>query len=254
MAENTHADPLVPPIHLMFDGTVTAEDFINIGQGFLNEYLIKRARLRQNERVLDLGSGIGQKARVLTGYLDANGSYEGLDIVPEGIAWCREAYARFPNFRFTLAQDLYSSHYNPKGQVSAREYRLPYNDGDFDLVFLASVFTHLVPDEITNYVGEISRVLRPGGRCVVSAFLLNTETRRQIERGENKIAFPVDRGSYRLMSDENPSMAVALDEEFLRDTLARAGLRTCEIAYGFWSGVADLLQALQDCIIARKAP
>jgi hypothetical protein len=49
-------------------------------------------------------------------------------------------------------------------------------------------------------------------------------------------------------------MTVAVDEEFLRGALARAGLRICEIAYGYWSGVADLLQALQDCIIARKAP
>jgi hypothetical protein len=28
----------------------------------------------------------------------------------------------------------------------------------------------------------------------------------------------------------------------------------CEIAYGFWSGAVDVLQALQDCMVAVKMP
>jgi SAM-dependent methyltransferase len=128
-------DDLIPPQELMFDGTNTVEDFNSVGEGFTWALLIGRGRLQANERVLDVGSVIGQKARVLTKYL-TSGSYEGLDIVAKGIDWCREHYKRYPNFRLQLA-DLYSSHYNPKGRFKDTEYRLPYPypDARFDMVW-----------------------------------------------------------------------------------------------------------------------
>jgi ubiquinone/menaquinone biosynthesis C-methylase UbiE len=245
-------DPLIPPVELMFDGTVTAEQFAQVGGGFTHEYLIRRARLKPNERVLDLGCGIGQKARVLTTYLGAGGSYEGIDIVPKGIEWCRSAYADFRNFHFTLADDLYSSHYNPAGKILAKHYRLPYGDAEFDLVFLASVFTHLMPDEVAHYLSELSRVLKPDGRCVASAFLLNSETRPRIDAGKTNPVFLLQDGDYGVIDQNNPTMGILLDEAFLRRAMAANNLRICEITYGFWSGQADLLKALQDCVIALK--
>ena len=35
------------------------------------------------------GCGIGRLAIPAAGFLDADGDYEGIDIVPDGIAWCR---------------------------------------------------------------------------------------------------------------------------------------------------------------------
>ena len=116
---------LLPPVELLFDGSSTIQEFISVGDGFTREYLLHRAHLQPNERVLDLGSGNGQKARVLATYLDSRGSYEGLDIVRAGIEWCQLAYPHLPNFRFILADDLHSTHYNPKGRVRAENYRLP---------------------------------------------------------------------------------------------------------------------------------
>ena len=47
------------------------------------------------------------------------GRYEGIDVVPRGIEWCRQAITpRYPNFRFQVA-DLYNRHYNPAGRFSA---------------------------------------------------------------------------------------------------------------------------------------
>ena len=184
--------------------------------------------------------------------MNENGSYEGLDIVRNGIDWCRKAYLRFPNFNFTLADTLYSSHYNPDGHIRADEYRLPYNDEDFDLVFCASLFTHLLPHETQNYVAEIARVLKPKGRCVMTAFLLNTDSSRTANKGT--IKFPVECNGYRIAIADNPSWAVALPESFLRETLENQGMRICEITYGFWAGGLELLNALQDCLTAVKTP
>lgn len=248
------ADPFVPPVELMFDGTTNADDYRAIGFGFTNEYIFKRGQLKPHERVLDLGCGIGQKARVLKDWLDANGSYEGLDIVPAGIEWCQAAYAAIPNFRFTLEDRLHSSHYNPSGKVSARDYMLPFADEDFDMVFLASVFTHLLPDEFARYISEISRVLKPNGRCIASAFLMNTETRDQVLTNKATIPFVEIDDQHWVWDIDNPSKAVALSEIFCRSTMRACGLRLCDLSYGFWSGQPDLLRAYQDCLIAVKMP
>lgn len=248
------SDPFVPPVELMFDGTVNAEDYRAIGVGFTNEYIIKRGQLKPHERVLDLGCGIGQKARVLKDWLNGAGSYEGLDIVPVGIQWCQSAYAAIPNFNFTLEDRLYNSHYNPQGTISASDYSLPYKDEEFDVVFLASVFTHLLPDEFARYASQISRILKPGGRCIASAFLINATTTQLVRDDKGHIPFVEADTRHWVWDRENPSKAVALSEDFFASTMRSNNLRVCEICYGFWSGQPDLLRAFQDCAIALKMP
>src|SRR6185369_13897975 len=63
-------EELIPPPELLFDGSWTTEEFVLVGEGFTNENLIRRGRLQPHEKVLDLGSGNGQKARVLARYLN----------------------------------------------------------------------------------------------------------------------------------------------------------------------------------------
>lgn len=46
-------------------------------------------------------------------------------------------------------------------------------DGSFDVVYAASVFTHLVPLVAANYLKESRRVLRKGGLCLFSFFVLD---------------------------------------------------------------------------------
>ena len=80
------------------DGTVTAEQFVEFGNGFVHELLLKRCRLAPHERVLDLGCGVGQKARVLAEYLSDDGRYEGIDVFAPAIEFCRSAYDEKKNF------------------------------------------------------------------------------------------------------------------------------------------------------------
>jgi len=44
---------------------------------------------------------------------------------------------------------------------------LDFPDGSFDVVFLVDVYEHLHPHEIEHTLGEVKRVLRPGGMLVV---------------------------------------------------------------------------------------
>jgi len=54
-----------------------------------------------DEKVLDVGSGIGRKTIPPATYLTRQGHYEGMDIVEHAVNWCRKRYARkYPHFRF----------------------------------------------------------------------------------------------------------------------------------------------------------
>jgi SAM-dependent methyltransferase len=132
---------------------------------------------------LDVGSGIGRMALPLTRYLSERGTYDGIEIVPSGVKWCRKAITpRHPNFRFHEI-DVYNLEYNPKGRLKADEYRFPFPDASFDFMFLTSIFTHMLPRDIENYVGELGRVAAPGARCFITLFLLNEESRSAIRKG-----------------------------------------------------------------------
>jgi SAM-dependent methyltransferase len=254
MKRETHdADELVPPADMIFDGAASQEEFINIGEGFTHYFLLGHARLKPDEKVLDVGCGIGQKARVLTRYLSEKGRYEGIDIVAKGIEWCIEHYKKFPNFHFRHA-DISSTHYNPNGKYQASEYKFPYEDGAFDLVFLSSVFTHMLPRDMQNYFSEIARVLKRGGRCVITYFLLNPESTKRIDAGLNtiKVPFTYVSEACRIASKETPETTVAHDEQVVRGLYEQNGLSVTEITYGYWCGRSELVGALQDAIIAVK--
>jgi len=66
---------LVPPTEMMFDGPVGYDLFKENGEEFLEHY-VKLGGLEPDERMLDLGSGIGRKTLPLVSYLSRSGSYE----------------------------------------------------------------------------------------------------------------------------------------------------------------------------------
>ena len=113
-------DPL-PPKKYDFVGAVSFEQ---IGQIFL-DYFTKMCRLRPDERVLDVGCGIGRMAMPLKEYLSERGEYWGFDIVPIGIHWCQKRISpRFPQFHFELV-DILNATYNPDGKQKAAEHEFP---------------------------------------------------------------------------------------------------------------------------------
>ncbi len=241
-------DPLTPPKGKIFFG---GGPYNEIGEEFLRHF-VDLGGLRPNERVLDLGCGIGRMAVPLTRYLDERGSYEGFDIFPKGIAWCQENITpRYPNFRFRAA-DIHNKEYNPGGKFAASEYELPYDDASFDFVFLTSVFTHLLPDEVDNYLSQIRRVLAPGGRCLASFFLLNEESLGLLRSGSSTIDFKYDFGKYRTKNASIPEAAVAYPEGFIKMLYSEHGLIIADpIHYGSWPGRKDFL-SYQDIVIALR--
>ncbi|HET6446921.1 MAG TPA: class I SAM-dependent methyltransferase [candidate division Zixibacteria bacterium] len=241
---------MVPPKRIRPDYVVSS-GFTEHGELFA-QYAIELSRLEPEDRVLDLGCGIGRIAVPLTAYLNQKGSYEGLDIVPESIAWCRkEISTRHPNFNFQIA-DVYNNQYNPSGTQKAGEYTLPFDDGSFDLILLKSVFTHMLPDDVKNYLSEIARTLKNGGRVLITFFLLTELSLAAMENGSARREFNYVFDSYRTESDQVLESAIAYDESYVRQLFASAGLEIEDpIHYGTWTGRTDARFA-QDIIVSAK--
>jgi len=223
---------------------------MNIGCELL-AHLIDLAELRPNESVLDVGCGTGRVAYALRCYLDEGTRYEGFDIVRELVDWAdSEIASRTPGFRFTHA-DVTNEFYNPTGPISPAEFRFPYSDGEFDVVFLTSVFTHMRQPEIERYLDEIWRVLKPGGRCLASCFLLDEESgpSQAAGKGAFKLFHPVGGGWS--SSVDVPERAIGFEsDDFLRWASLR-GFKLRKAYPGWWSGRFPYL-SYQDLLILDR--
>jgi SAM-dependent methyltransferase len=244
------SDALLPPAHLrVYYYRSTRPEAYRAACDTVKTELVSRG-LQPHHRLLDIGSGIGNLAVPLLDYLQ--GGYDGVEIHAEAVAWCQGAITpHHPRFRFHRA-DLENTAYNPRGGQPASGYRFPFADRTFDYVYLGSVFTHMPIDEVERYLREIARVLKPGGTCIASFFLLNADSRRGIDAGSSFMSFgPEDTAGFRLHDAAVPGAAIAIDEDWVRRTHAHTGLVIRDVRRGlWWSGRAHD----QDVVTAEVAP
>ncbi len=235
-------EPRIPPRRM--SGYVGAGDFRATGEEFLG-YFHELGGLRPEDRVLEIGCGIGRMARALAGVLVPPGSYDGFDVVASGIAFCQDRYRdTAAPFHFRHA-DLRNSAYNPGGALDADTYRFPHEDGAFDLVIATSLFTHLIPAAADHYLAEAARVLAPGGRLFSTWLLFSAE--RPAPGGY--VVLDQD-ARVRVADAAVPEDAVAYDEAWLSDRLAARGLTPGSLTHGTWSGGEG--RSFQDIVVAHR--
>jgi len=216
------------------------------------QYFIQLGKLETNHKVLEVGCGMGRMAMPLTQYLTGDGQYHSIDIIPQAIEYCQKNItSRFPNFQFKLA-NVNNKMYNPEGPMKASEYKFPYNDNFFNFVFLASVFTHIIPEDMENYLSEISRVLKKDGRCFITFFIVNKE-KLEKEKNIQESGWIHKFGRYISRYGKLPEKAIAFDESYIRKLYDKFNLQIDDpIHFGSWHGIKNTL-AKQDIIIATKS-
>ena len=122
---------MTPPRSMSFD---IGGNFKKAGEEFKG-YFIELGGLQPDDKVLDVGCGVGRMAIPLTDYLSSDGEYRGFDIVKKGIEWSQNRIStQFNNFNFTHS-NVYNQYYNRLGTVQAKDYQFPYDDGFLILFF-----------------------------------------------------------------------------------------------------------------------
>jgi SAM-dependent methyltransferase len=178
-------------------GTADGDWFLRSGRAAYDA-IAAAVPLVEVEAVLDFGCGCGRVLRYWQGH---RGAVHGSDRDAPAVQWCRRNLPFARVARNGLAPPL------------------PYADGSFDLVYALSVFTHLTEELQTAWRDELHRVLRAGGRALLTTHgrayepRLEPDERARFERGDLVVRWGDLPGS-NLCSAYHP-------ERYLRETLAQ---------------------------------
>ena len=105
-------------------------------------------------------------------------------------------------------------------------------------------------EDIANYLKEISRLLKNGGRLLATYFLLDEETRKRLRKSNSRFRYPHDASL--VIDPKMPDASIAHEEKTIRALFAESGLRIREpLHYGSWSGRTEFLSS-QDVVLAKK--
>ena len=216
--------PPLPPRRLMVRvaGTADPDWFLRSGQAAYDA-IAAEIPLSEISTVLDFGCGCGRVTRY---WSDHPGSVAGSDVSAEAIAWCR---ANLPFGRF---------------ETNGLAPPLAFENASFDLAYALSVFTHLTPDLQTAWRDELHRVLKPGGRLLLTTHgrsyrpRLDPDERAAFDRGELVVRWANLPGS-NLCSAYHP-------EAYLRESFA-AGFTFLQLQEEGARG-----NPTQDLVVLRK--
>lgn len=145
----------IPPDHLLSKVGNTGNPSEYVRLGVFSAHAVENFLGRQGfdfralTSWLDLACGCGRTLNFLR--RDLPPEYLcGCDYDSNLIEWCRE---NLPGIRFA---------------VNREKPPLPFADAGFDMVYSISFFTHLDQTAQAEWLGEIGRVLRPGGLILLS--------------------------------------------------------------------------------------
>lgn len=251
---------LLPPLHLIQqEGVEVLEEWLRWGEEW-SMLLRIYGNITQHSSILEINCGIGRTAFPLRYVLSSAGRFEGFDIYQHKVDFLKNTFHKaYSNFHFSWA-DIFSPYYHPEGNIPANEYEFQYLDETFDIVYAASAFPHLLPEGVANYFYQTARVLKQGGRCVFSFFLLdNYHPGRQRPLGFARPdfnfdhAYQDDKGACAVSNPDHPEAVVAYHLTHIEKLADQVGLKLVQLPIpGLWSGRSSTWISTQDLIILEK--
>ena len=241
------SDPRPRPWRVLHN--VGGGDFYQTGADFFALFR-DAVDLKPDATVLDIGCGAGRLAFPIAAFLGPQGRYIGFDIAPRALAFARRHVGGTCRADFIHA-DLASGEYARTG-APAQGYRFPAQTGRVDAALATSLFSHIRARVAAHYLTEAGRVLRPGGRLMLTAFLVGAADRAALAQARLALR-PIGEDAF-AADPRHPERAIGFDEAAFLSWAETAGLRLSgAIHRGDWRAPAPTGGEFQDRLVLERA-
>ena len=216
---------------------------------------------RHPRHILDIGCGVGRLAISCLPYLMPGDHYVGLEVNRRDYDYCVRHY-RHECLSF-IHFNLGNAAYSPEQQ--GRFLPWPVEPESFDLLTALSVWTHLNELDSRFYLKQVDAVLRPGGRAIISFFILDDLYDASLPSRSDEISAFYPQPSKNWIFDAHaynsedwfypsrlpiPEDAIGIREAAFRSLIADAGLSLRALYLGCWKEYPGLF--FQDIAIFEK--
>jgi SAM-dependent methyltransferase len=169
MENRIYRGMLLPPQDLTPCGrlTWTPEQFYNSACEEADRLLTEMG-MNPESSIVDIGCGVGRLPIGLLARQHQFGGYLGIDVDPNRIRWCQNHLAVGDSRLKFQHLDVRNERYNPAG---AQNLAVPIPDRSVDIIYLYSVFSHLLQKDVEEYLSIFSRILKSSGCCFVTMFV-----------------------------------------------------------------------------------
>ncbi len=230
---------------------------IGIFQSLFYQILPKKSA----NQFLDIGCGTGLLGIAAEPYTKEGGSYTGIDVMKYEIDFNKKHFTQ-ENFSF-IHFDLSNPSYVKTQSNELKPW--PIESNSKDLVTALSVWTHLREEDAIFYFKEIQRVLKPGGRAMISFFYMDDHYEDSLSIRENK------RGRYHSSNQQKwifeesaydsknwfcpkwvqtPEDAIGISKQGMDILLKESSLKLIDYYPGNWKEIPGLY--FQDVLIFEK--
>jgi SAM-dependent methyltransferase len=160
---------IIPPSDLTPCGRLTASP----EQFYLSacdeaDRLLNQMNLGAESAILDIGCGAGRLPIGLLARQFSFLSYLGLDVDHQRITWCNENLEKKDERLTFQFVDIKNDRYNPGGKD---QFDVGLAGRKFDIIYLYSIFSHLIQRDVERYLDIIHDSLTDFGSCFVTMFV-----------------------------------------------------------------------------------